>query len=115
MMVPHHQLAIDMARIADRKAQHGEVKGLARDIIKAQEDEINRMLVWKNEILNSSPSPGAQMPGMGGEMNWRSQEGHVDMKNMPGMNVDLKKLAASNDFDRDFIQAITNRDTDDFK
>src|SRR5206468_9869795 len=59
----------------------------------------HRMLVWKNEILNSSPTPDASMPRMG-------DNGHMDVKNMPGMNVDLDKLAASNQFDRDFIQAM---------
>jgi uncharacterized protein (DUF305 family) len=94
MMVPHHQLAIDMARVAEQHAQHGQVLGLARDIIAAQDDEIHRMLIWRGELAGSSPTPG--MSAMGGP-------GH---SSMPGMNVDLKALAASPDFDRAFIEAM---------
>src|SRR5690349_14739480 len=50
MMVPHHQLAIDMARVAEQHAQHGQIIGLARDIIAAQNDEITRMLIWRGEL-----------------------------------------------------------------
>jgi uncharacterized protein (DUF305 family) len=91
MMVPHHQLAIDMARVAELHAQHGEIKGLARDIIAAQDDEIHRMLIWRGELTGSSPTPATS--------------GHSHPL-MPGMDVDLAALAASPDFDRAFIQAI---------
>jgi uncharacterized protein (DUF305 family) len=100
MMVPHHQLAIDMARIALQHAQHGQVLGLARDIIAAQDDEIRRMLIWRAELAGSSPTPATS--GMNG-MNGMSGPGQPPM---PGMNVDLKALAASPDFDRAFIQAM---------
>jgi uncharacterized protein (DUF305 family) len=100
MMVPHHQLAIDMARIAEQHAQRGQIIGLARDIIAAQNDEIHRMLIWRGELAGSSPTPDTS--GMGG-MGGMSDQGHPTM---PGMDVDLKALAASPDFDRAFIQAM---------
>jgi len=97
MMVPHHQLAIDMARVAEQHAKHGQVIGLARDIIAAQDDEIRRMLIWRGELAGSSPTPVmGGMNGMGGP----------GQPAMPGMNVDLKALASSPDFDRAFIQAM---------
>ncbi len=43
MMIPHHQLAIDMARDALTNAQHDELKGLAREIIVGQSAEITEM------------------------------------------------------------------------
>lgn len=42
-MIPHHQMAIDMSRLAVRYATDPEVKGLARRIISEQKPEIARM------------------------------------------------------------------------
>jgi uncharacterized protein (DUF305 family) len=42
MMIPHHQGAIEMSRLALRKSERAEVKALARSIIRAQESEIAR-------------------------------------------------------------------------
>src|SRR5205085_2120448 len=98
LMVAHHQLAIDMARIADQRAQHGEIKGLARDIIVDQQDEINRMNLWRGEIL-------AATPGATGQAGTASSQA-VDHAKMPGMNVDLNSLMTTSDFDHAFITAM---------
>lgn len=45
-MIPHHQGAIDMAKIALQKAKDPVVRKLAEDIIKAQEKEISLMQNW---------------------------------------------------------------------
>lgn len=42
-MVPHHQSAIDMARVAEREGESSFVKGLAGSITSAQEEEIGQM------------------------------------------------------------------------
>ena len=93
LMIPHHQLAIDMARIADERAQHGEIRGLARDIIVGQLDEIQRMKLWREEILAATPGISATPEA----------RGHMQM---PGMNVDLDMLMTTDDFDREFIKAM---------
>lgn len=99
MMTPHHQLAVDMAKVALEHAQHGELKGLANDIIMSQQDEINRMAMWRAELGGATPTSGhGDMSGGGSS--------HDQMKDMPGMDVDLKQLAASSNFDRDFIEAM---------
>ncbi len=53
MMIPHHQLAIDMAQDALKNAQHDELKGLARTIISGQSAEITEMegylKTWYNQ------------------------------------------------------------------
>jgi len=43
MMIPHHQLAIDMSRDALTHAQHPRLKGLARSIIRDQSAQITEM------------------------------------------------------------------------
>lgn len=49
MMIPHHEGAITMARDALKKAQHKEIKDMARNIIDAQKKEIDQMTKWKKE------------------------------------------------------------------
>ncbi len=48
-MISHHQGAIEMARDAQTKAEHAEIKELAREIIQAQEAEINQMQTWSRQ------------------------------------------------------------------
>lgn len=45
-MIPHHQGAIDMAKIVLEKGKNPEIKKLAEGIIKAQESEIKMMNEW---------------------------------------------------------------------
>lgn len=45
-MIPHHQGAIDMAEAVLENAKHEELKTLARDIIEAQQREIDMMNGW---------------------------------------------------------------------
>ncbi len=43
MMVPHHQLAVEMGQDALENAEHEELKGLARVIVDEQSAEIGEM------------------------------------------------------------------------
>lgn len=45
-MIPHHQGAIDMAKVVLEKGKDPEIKKLAEGIIKAQESEIKLMNDW---------------------------------------------------------------------
>lgn len=47
LMIPHHQDAINMANMALNDAKHDEMKNLARDIISAQQREIDMMKEWQ--------------------------------------------------------------------
>lgn len=45
-MIPHHEGAIAMAKDAQQKAEHQEIKTLSGEIITAQEGEITQMQQW---------------------------------------------------------------------
>lgn len=48
-MIPHHQGAIDMARIELRYGNDPRMRTLAEDVVRAQETEISRMRRWVTE------------------------------------------------------------------
>lgn len=52
-MIPHHEAAVTDARQALDRAQHQEVRGLARNIINAQQMEIDQMKQWRSTWYGS--------------------------------------------------------------
>ncbi len=93
-MSGHHQAAIDMARPAETKAQHAEVKELARNIIRDQEREISQMKGWREQWFKDQPQAmNMAMPGM--------------MDSMKGMDMTRLNAATGNAFDLMFIDMMT--------
>nr|WP_256488121.1 DUF305 domain-containing protein [Deinococcus sp. HSC-46F16] len=45
-MIPHHQGAVDMARLVPARTQNAAVRKLAGEIIRSQSAEINRYRAW---------------------------------------------------------------------
>jgi uncharacterized protein (DUF305 family) len=61
MMIPHHQAAIDMARIELEEGENPEAKRLAQDIVDAQAKEIQEMNSWRTDWYGK-PSPAGGVP-----------------------------------------------------
>ncbi|GGZ94867.1 DUF305 domain-containing protein [Streptomyces bluensis] len=87
MMIPHHEQALEMARLADGRASDAEIKDIVGKIEKAQDPEIATMKGW----LGSWKQPTAMesMPGMdhGGD-GMMSDTDMKDLKAMKGTEFD---------------------------
>jgi len=88
-MVPHHQGAVEMAKVALVNAEHEEIRTLAREIIDGQQTEIERFGQIR-ERLGASPMEAMSE----GEMN-----------RMMGM-TDAQVVAGQRPFDLAFIDAM---------
>lgn len=104
-MIPHHQQAVEMARLADGRASDTEIKTLAAAIEKAQGPEITTMLGWL-KAWGAPASSAHSMPGMdhgSGGMDHGSggMSGMMSAKDM----ADLK-AAKGRGFDKKFAQMM---------
>lgn len=97
-MIPHHEGAIDMAKLALVKSKRPEIKTLATSIIADQTKEITNMTGWyKNWFGKDIPKVDSGMMS-GGMM---SQSGmHM------GGQEDMSSLENAKDFDKAFLEAM---------
>lgn len=89
-MIPHHEGAIEMAKIALERSIRPEILSLANGIIEAQELENKNMREWYEAWFGSAPPRS----GMG-----------MHMDGMTGDTEVLKSVSAS-EFDREFIEQM---------
>ena len=96
MMVPHHQGATQMARIALSRGEHPQITRLSRAIVAAQDREVAQMKAWRKAWYGSdrTPSAMAALPGM--------TAGQMDMQ----MGHDMLALKTARPFDKAFIGAM---------
>ncbi|MFF4174092.1 DUF305 domain-containing protein [Streptomyces sp. NPDC001744] len=96
MMIPHHEQALEMARLADGRAEDAGVRKLVAAIERAQDPEIRKMRAW----LKGWNRPESADHG----------GGHGSGHGMAGMmsERDMKKLAAATgkEFDRAFAELM---------
>lgn len=103
MMIPHHQSANDMAKMALSKAKSPEVKRLAQKIIDEQTREIQQMRSYYRQWYGSDvPMKGMNMAGQMG------QPMQMTMRQMEMMNREMMQaLQTAPDFDREFLSQMT--------
>jgi uncharacterized protein (DUF305 family) len=90
-MVPHHQGAIAMARVALDNAEHEQIKELSQNIISTQQAEIEELKSIKREEFGTSQVPMEMSP--------------QQMRGM-GMMMNPQHLSQSKPFDKAFINAM---------
>jgi uncharacterized protein (DUF305 family) len=95
-MIPHHQQAIDMAKLVDSHTDRPELRKLADSIETSQSQEISQMQGW----LRSWGKPATPPGGHGGH-------GETEM---PGMmsEADMRRLmeATGTEFDLAFVEMM---------
>jgi uncharacterized protein (DUF305 family) len=90
-MVPHHQGAISMARVALENAEHEEIVQLSENIVSTQRAEIEELKSIKKEEFGTSRVPMEMSP--------------QQMRGM-GVMMDPQELANQEPFDKAFIDAM---------
>ena len=92
-MIAHHQGAVDMAKMAESKAQHADLKTFTSNIVASQQKEIEQMKQWREQWYASQPSAmNMDMPGM--------------TASMKGMDAEHMKSTSGNAFDMMFIDMM---------
>lgn len=99
-MIPHHEDAITMAKLALTQAQHPEIKQLSESIIDSQSKEIDLMREWYKEWFGREVFTGTQLLGQRGMMSGGMHMG------MMGGETDITRLEQAADFDKVFIEEM---------
>lgn len=101
-MIPHHEDAITMATLAEKKAEHQEIKTLAANIKKSQSAEIAKMQNWYKDWY------GADVPQANDDDQNHADEGMMGQMHggMMGNDTDTKSLENATNFDKAFIEEM---------
>ncbi|UNO43667.1 DUF305 domain-containing protein [Streptomyces sp. MST-110588] len=117
MMIPHHQQAVEMARLSGGRASDKEIKQLSQSIEKAQGPEIATMRGWLKSWgkPESAPMDHSGMPGMhhGSHGTGKGGDGEDEGSGsgMPGImsEKDMADLKAAKGtaYDKKFAEMMT--------
>jgi len=100
-MIPHHEDAITMAKVALEKAKRPEIKSLAQSILTNQNTEITQMTMWYAKWY------GQMVPSNAIQMGTHGMVGTGGMHmGMMGDETDVTSLSLAIDFDREFIRQM---------
>ncbi len=91
-MIPHHESAIAMAKLALQKTKHDEVRSLANNIISSQTAEINTMKQWYKDWY------GTDVPTVTTNHMWGG--------GMMNSQTSTDELSAASDFDKAFLSQM---------
>lgn len=104
MMVPHHEGAIEMAKMALDRAKSPQVRELAQSIIEKQTREIEQMRTWYKQWYGTEVPVNSSSMEMNGGMN---QEMRMSMQHQDMMeNEMMSALENADDFDREFLNQM---------
>ena len=97
-MIPHHEGAVEMAKLAQKHSSRPEIKTLADNIIQSQTEEIEKMKKWYKTWYGMEVSEDSDI-GMG--------MGRGMMRGgMMGDETDIEALKNASDFDKAFIEEM---------
>lgn len=100
-MIPHHQMAVSMARMELTHGTHPQLKAMAQRVITTQSQEISEMTSWLKTWYGLTPAQAAaRMPAGVGEM-MRSMQ--ADMGAMSGHMATMRADASA---DQAFMEAM---------
>lgn len=91
-MIPHHESAIAMAKIAQQKSTKPEIKTLANNIIASQSTEISTMSRWYKDWYGAGVPKQSGQTMMGGSM--------------MSSQTDMDNLSSATDFDKSFLEQM---------
>jgi uncharacterized protein (DUF305 family) len=99
-MVPHHQMAVEMAQMAETQGEHAEIKTLAAAIVKDQSKEIRSLkrIARRLRVTPAKPSAHEQMMRDADTLG-------LSMDEM-GMSMDMNELDGAKPFDQKFIDMM---------
>ncbi|WP_329113137.1 DUF305 domain-containing protein [Streptomyces sp. NBC_01353] len=97
-MIPHHEQALAMAKLADGRAEDAGVKKIVVDVEKAQDPEIQKMKSW---LKGWGKPESAGQSGHGGAHGGHDMAGMMSEQDMK----DLESLKGSA-FDRKFAELM---------
>lgn len=100
-MIPHHDDAITMAKLALEKGTRPEIKTLAQNIISSQTAENSQMRTWYKEWFSRELPEGDEVMNTHGMMSGSRM--HMGVM---GDSSDLENLSVSADFDKEFIKQM---------
>lgn len=100
-MIPHHEDAITMAKLALEKSKKDEIKTLSNNIIDSQSREIDQMRFWYKSWYGKSVPAGSQVMGQHGMMG--SSGMHMGRMNDKS---DMERLSQAENFDKVFIEEM---------
>lgn len=103
-MIPHHEDAIYMAEIAVAKANHQELKTLAINIKRTQNEEIEQMKRWYRDWFGTDVPEDSAVMGQHG-MTARSDMHMGMMGNETDTNL-LRNAQTFEDFEKEFIKQM---------
>lgn len=86
-MVPHHEGAIEMAKVAKKRSERKEILALADAILETQQSEIDQMKKLQEELPKSASSM-------------------MDGNQMSAMQAETAQLETVEEFDQAFIAAM---------